>query len=292
MINLNALVYFVETARLRSFTQAAHTLGVSQSTVSKMIKTLENSVGDALIVRQSKPFKLTAIGEHLYSKGQHILQAITELEHDVHAMQGLKMGRLRIGIPPMVNLLLTQTLKQFRHRYPSIDLIISEPPGPMIEQEVAAGRLDFGFSIAPIEQGLGLKQDVFADFPLYAIAQQHVVKRLTHPLTLNQLAKHNLLLLNDDFGITRLLKLHFAKANATPNIYAQSSQWDWLISMAQAGLGIALLPEPFTQQLPTGMACRPIEDPTLRWQVMLLWDALYLSDSAEAWLTMCTPTRR
>src|SRR5699024_366049 len=78
MINLNALVYFVETARLRSFTQAAHTLGVSQSTVSKMIKTLENSVGDALIVRQSKPFKLTAIGEHLYSKGQHILQAITE----------------------------------------------------------------------------------------------------------------------------------------------------------------------------------------------------------------------
>src|SRR5699024_12714785 len=86
------------------------------SDLSKMIKTLENSVGDALIVRQSKPFKLTAIGEHLYSKGQHILQAITELEHDVHAMQGLKMDRLRIGIHPMVNLLLTQTLKQFHHR--------------------------------------------------------------------------------------------------------------------------------------------------------------------------------
>lgn len=287
MLNLNALVYFVETARLRSFTQAAHTLGVSQSTVSKMVKNLENDLGDVLIVRQSTPLKLTAIGEHLYKKGQHILQAITELEHDVHAMQSLKMGRLRIGIPPMVNLLLTQTLKQFRQRYPDIALVINEPPGPMIEQEVAAGRLDFGFSIAPIEQDLALKQEVFADFPLYAIAQQHVIDRLNNPLTLPQLANKNLLLLNEDFGITRLLNLHFAKANVTPTIYAQSSQWDWLISMAQAGLGIALLPEPFTEQLPAGMACRPIEDSTLRWQVVLLWDALYLSDSAQAWLEMC-----
>lgn len=287
MLNLNALVYFVETARLRSFTQAAHTLGVSQSTVSKMIKNLENDLGDLLIVRQSSPLKLTAIGEHLYKKGQHILQAITELEHDVHAMQSLKKGRLRIGIPPMVNLLLTQTLKQFRERYPDIALMISEPPGPMIEKEVAAGRLDFGFSIAPIEQDLALKQDVFADFPLYAIAQKHAINRLSKPLTLAQLANKNLLLLNEDFGITRLLNLHFAKANVTPTIYAQSSQWDWLISMAQAGLGIALLPEPFTEQLPAGMACRPITDPALRWQVVLLWDALYLSDSAQAWLEMC-----
>lgn len=287
MLNLNALVYFVETARLRSFTQAAHTLGVSQSTVSKMVKNLENDLGDVLIVRQSTPLKLTAIGEHLYKKGQHILQAITELEHDVHAMQSLKMGRLRIGIPPMVNLLLTHTLKQFRERYPDIALVINEPPGPMIEKEVAAGRLDFGFSIAPVEQGLALKQEVFADFPLYAIAQQHVIDRLNNPLTLAQLANKNLLLLNEDFGITRLLNLHFAKANVTPTIYAQSSQWDWLISMAQAGLGIALLPEPFTEQLPAGMACRQIEDPTLRWQVVLLWDALYLSDSEQAWLEMC-----
>lgn len=80
----------------------------------------------------------------------------------------------------------------------------------------------------------------------------------------------------------------FAKEQLHPNIYAQSSQWDWIISMAQAGLGVALLPEPFCSRLPPELVYRVVEESEpLRWEVALLWNGRYLSQAARAWLDSC-----
>lgn len=284
MINTNALVYFVEAARLRSLTAAAQSLGVSQSTVSKMIKKLEDELGEEVLIRHKKPPRLTALGEHLYEKGREILLALEQLEQDVLAIQSLKKGRLRIGLPPMVNVLFTQVIKEFRQQHPAIELNISELPGPLIEKAIADQQLDFGFSIAPVEQDLALLQEPFVAFPIYAIGSSERIHALKTPLQLAQLSKKPLLLLNDEFALTRLLRLHFTRAKLPMQIYAQSNQWDWLVSMAQAGLGITLLPEPFLARLPKELAYKPISEPNLLWQVTLLWDGRYLSDASRAWL--------
>lgn len=288
MINVIALEYFVETVRLNSFTAAAQYLGVSQSTVSKMVKSLETDIGEILIVRSGKPLLLSDAGRVLYDKGSELLVSLRRLEQEVHAVQALKKGYLKIGIPPMVNLLFTAVVKDFRERYPTILLEISEPPGPAIEQLVAKNELDLGFSIAPADKSLALSYETVASYDVYAVATPELLPRSKGPLSLALVAKSPLLLLNDDFGLTRLLRQKFTTAQLKPHIYAQSSQWDWVISMAQAGLGVALLPEPFCARLPNDLVYRVIEEPTpLRWEVLLLWNGRYLSQAARAWLESC-----
>ena len=288
LINVIALEYFVETVRLNSFTAAAQYLGVSQSTVSKMVKNLETDIGESLIIRSGKPLLLSDAGQVLYEKGTEVLAALKRLKKEVHAVQALEKGHLKIGIPPMVNLLFTEVVKEFREQYPSITLAISEPPGPAIEQLVAKNELDLGFSIAPVDQRLSLRHEVVASYAVYAIALPELLPRSNSALDLKAIAKKPLLLLNDDFGLTRLLRQRFTTEQLSPTIYAQSSQWDWLISMAKAGLGVALLPEPFCARLPADLVYRVIEEPVpLEWEVALLWNGRYLSQTARAWLECC-----
>lgn len=288
MLNIIALRYFVETVRLGSFTAAAQSLSVGQSTVSKMVRTLEDQVGETLIIRNGKPLLLSDVGQVLFEKGSVLLQDVMRLEQEVHAVQALTKGQLKVGIPPMINLLFTTALKAFRERYPAISLHVIEQPGPAIEQLVALEKLDLGFSIAPVAPDLDLQKNRVASYPVYALGLPELLPRSNAPISLQQLSKKPLLLLNDDFGLTRLIRHHLLLEQLQPRIYAQSSQGDWLISMAQAGLGIAVLPQPFCQRLPENLVFRVIEQQApLHWEVVMLWNGRYLSQAAKAWLECC-----
>lgn len=290
MLNVIALRYFVETVRLGSFTAAAQSLQVGQSTVSKMVRNLEDQLGETLIVRSGKPLLLSDVGQVLFEKGSQLLWDLARLEQEVHAVQALSKGQLKIGIPPMINLLFTAALKEFRERYPTIQVQIIEQPGPAIERLVALGELDMGFSIAPIATDLRLAHNAVVNYLVYAVGVPELLPRNKAPISLQQLSKKPLLFLNDDFGLTRLLRQHLLLEQLEPKVYAQSSQADWLISMAQAGLGIAVLPQPLCQRLPEDLVVRVIEQSQpLHWEVVMLWNGRYLSQAAKAWLECCLP---
>lgn len=290
MINVMGLRYFVETVRLGSFTAAAQSLQVGQSTVSKMVRNLEDQLGETLIIRSGKPLILSDAGQVLFEKGSQLLLDLKRLEQEVHAVQALSKGQLKLGIPPMINLLFTEALKEFRERYPTIQLQIIEQPGPAIEQLVAMGELDIGFSIAPIASDLKLAQNPVASYLVYALALPELLPRSKAPISLQQLSKKPLLFLNEDFGLTRLIRRHLLLEQLEPKIYAQSSQGDWLISMAQAGLGVAVLPQPLCQRLPENLVMRVLEQgEPLHWEVVMLWNGRYLSQAAKVWLECCIP---
>src|SRR5690606_20594753 len=96
-------------------------------------------------------------------------------------------------------------------------------------------------------------------------------------------------LLDDDFALARLLDRQFQAAGFEPLIAARSGQWDWILSMAQAGMGIALLPEPFIRDpAALGLDARPLGPDTLSWDIALLSAAWpMLGHAAQAWVDLC-----
>jgi DNA-binding transcriptional LysR family regulator len=58
-LDIRSLRYFVTTVQLNSFTQAAESMYVTQSTISKMVRQLEEEVGEALLIRQGRKLVLT-----------------------------------------------------------------------------------------------------------------------------------------------------------------------------------------------------------------------------------------
>lgn len=287
-MDIRSLRYFVETVRLSSFTQAAESLHLTQSTISKMVRQLEDEVGAQLLVRDGRKLTLTDTGRIVYQHGQEMLANMRQLTLEVRDTQALQRGSLTVGIPPMINVLFTPVLKAFRARHPNISLTLQEDTGQQIERKVAGGELEIGMTVLPADPELDLVTVAVASYPIWALAEPGTFQKNRTTLPFKALAGLPLVLLKDEFALTRSLRQHFAQAGFTPTIAAQSGQWDWLVAMASAGLGVALLPEPFIHRL----AGEPLEavrivEPELAWQVAHIWSGRYLSHAARAWLEVC-----
>ena len=111
------------------------------------------------------------------------------------------------------------------------------------------------------------------------------------PLT--ALRDEPLLLLGDDFSLTRRIREACVVAGFEARIAAQSSQWDFLVALAAAGLGTTLIPAPLLARLNIGdeLLVRPLlaaPDSPLDWNVALIWKpGRYMSHAARAWVKVC-----
>lgn len=80
----------------------------------------------------------------------------------------------------------------------------------------------------------------------------------------------------------------FSAHEIKPRIAVRSGQWDFLAAMVQAGVGVAILPEPVCEKLDkTTLMWLPLQS-ELRWQLGMIWrEGVYLSQSAQAWIACC-----
>lgn len=286
-MDLKALRYFVETARHGSFTQAAAHLFVTQSTVSKMVRQLEDEIGQTLLIREGRSVRMTDAGRIVFERGQEAIGVMQRLKRDVADLADLAQGELRVGIPPMVNLFFPALIQRFKAQHPHIALSIEEAGGQVIEQRVASGELEVGVTVLPLVEGSPLAFAELGRFPLCLVGTaQSPWARLKQP-GLASLHGQPVVMLQDDYSLTRRLKAAFLEAGVAPQIVAQSGQWDFLVSMAMAGMGTALLPRPLLDRLhlPDEVVVRPLRAPDVMWQVGQIWmPDRYLSHAARAWL--------
>lgn len=289
-MDVRALRYFVETVRTASFTQAARALFVTQSTVSKMIRQLEDEVGTPLLIRDGHTARPTDTGRIVYERGLHILGAMRQLDAEVREAVDLQRGELEVGIPPMINLLFTPVVKRFRERHPHIRLSLREDTGQAVERLVAAGELEVGATVLPIQDPGPLQATRFGSYALWVIGPPAAAWAGKTALPLTALRDLPLLLPTDDFALTRRLRPAGAPAGFAPRIAAQSAHWDFLAAMASADLGVALLPEPLVQRLKTrGLSTARLAKAGLQWEIghIRVRDR-YLSHAARAWLEVAT----
>lgn len=287
-MDIRSLRYFVTTVQLNSFTQAAESMHVTQSTISKMVRQLESEVGEALLIRQGRKLVLTDAGRIVFERGQEMLNSMRLLTAELHDTRALQRGSLAVGIPPMINLLFTPVLKAFRERHPDIELILREDTGQVIERLVASGELEVGMTVSPVDPALDLQSMEVASFPIWAVAKPNTFRSNMTTIRLADLESMPLVFLRDEFALTRALRQVFQQHGLTPMVAAQSGQWDWLVSMASAGVGVALLPEPFIHRLcETEVAAVRVVEPDIYWRLAHVWNGRYLSHAARAWVELC-----
>lgn len=288
-MDVRALRYFVETVRHASFTQAAKALFVTQSTVSKMIRQLEEEAGTPLLIRDGHTARPTDTGRVMYQRGLQVLETMRQLSEELRQTADLRRGALEVGIPPMINLLFTPVVKRFREQHPDIHLTLREGTGQAVEGLVASGELELGATILPVAPDSSLAVQPFGNYPIWVIGPPDAPWAGKTSLPLAALRDARLLIPTDDFAMTRRLRQAFADAGFQPGIAAQSAHWDFLVAMASAGLGVALLPEPLMQRMKTrGLSTAKLAKSGMQWEVGHIWQQSgYLSYAARAWLDVC-----
>ena len=114
---------FARVAETRSFTQAAHTLHMSKTTVTQLVQLLEARLRVKLLNRTTRKVNVTADGAAYYERVVRLLADLDDAEASVSSGSAAPRGRLRVDVPsPLARLILVPALPAFHARYPDIQL--------------------------------------------------------------------------------------------------------------------------------------------------------------------------
>lgn len=272
-MNLNQLEYFIELADQKNFTKAAEDLFVSQSTISKSIRALEEEYGVTLIDRNAKKFQLTTEGEIFYKSARQILLNYNEETMELHSMLKSKKGTLCIGIPPVtITACFSPIIYQYRHRYPDIHLKISEVGANNVRNLLADGTLDLGAVINPFDD------DDFVAMPPLVKSEAVLLVPESHRLAKQpdvrfaELKGERFMILTSDYMLHDIIINDCLQSGFTPDIQFESSQWDLLVEMVAMNQGISILPKPIVDKFwyPQIRAIH-LKDPVFPWEPVIIY---------------------
>ncbi|MGF6209288.1 LysR family transcriptional regulator [Pseudomonas sp. ADAK2] len=128
--SLQGLQALVEVADSGSFTQAAHTLCLTQSAVSRKIQQLESHFGVSLFIRSSRSLQLTVEGEQVLASARNILEQLKTLEDRLSPQK--RPFRIRMHVSLAVRWLLPK-LSDFYLRHPDVSLSIETVATEIVE---------------------------------------------------------------------------------------------------------------------------------------------------------------
>lgn len=282
-----ALRAFVEVVRQGGFSRAAKTVFVTQSTVSKAVRQLEEHLGFQLLERIGHQSRLTAAGEIVYRRGVAILSQGEDLRAELEELRGLKGGVLRLGVPLMgSNTLLARWFASYRSLYPGVEIRLVEHGSKRLEELVLAGELDLAASLLPVGDEFAWQELRREPIDLLLCIDHPLAKRPR--LAFRELAGEPFVLYGPGFALNPIIREACRESGFTPKIAAQSSQADFIIELVAANLGVCLLPRMIINQRPHPSTKRiPIDQPTIYWHIALIWRrAGYLSHAAQAWLEL------
>ncbi len=283
------LTYFIEVARRKSFTKASQLLHVSQPSISKVIKTLENELGVTLFERLGREIELTDIGHAVFKRAQSVVSEFHDLSNEIHDVVSIKHGEITIGLPPMVgSRFFPSIIGKFKKTYPQVMLKLIEVGSKQVELDVKNGLLDIGVIALPLTE---------SDIESFTFVKEElkVVLRRDHPLanseklSLDKLRDEDFILYSNDFSLNGLIYKECQKNNFSPTIVCQSSQWDFIAETVDAGLGIALLPETICKELdPKRLLSIPLYNALIPWNLAIIWKKnKYQSFATREWLKLC-----
>ena len=121
-MELRQLKYFVEVARLGSFSMASKALFITQSTISQQIQKLEEELGVELLSRDTRHVVLSDYGEQFYPCAVQVLEEARAGVERIRDVNALKIGTLSIGATYSFGPLLKRTVQDFYKQFPNIRL--------------------------------------------------------------------------------------------------------------------------------------------------------------------------
>ncbi len=122
-MQLSQINAFIAVAELESFSLAAEKLHITQPAVSKRIRRLENNLNAELFDRIGKRSILTPNGKAFKPHAERILQELKSYRSGLSRQQDTPSGSLSFATSHHIGLhRLPQTLREFKIRYPQVDL--------------------------------------------------------------------------------------------------------------------------------------------------------------------------
>jgi DNA-binding transcriptional LysR family regulator len=154
MVLLHALGTIVRAVETGSFTAVARETNSNSASVTRLLRQLEAHYGMRMLHRRTRRLRLTDDGECPLVQARGITEAAEDIEAALGRRKTAPTGRVRVGPPPGMAILVTSRLSTWLRHFPglSVELVIGELFGDLVEARldlvVRNGRPENGSSVA------------------------------------------------------------------------------------------------------------------------------------------------
>ena len=151
-MEIRVLEYFLMAAREENITRAARLLHMTQPTLSRQIKELEEELGTKLFVRHSHSVSLTPDGMRLRKRAEEVVDMIEKTEAEFAVKEESVEGDVHIGAgETRVMRHVAEVIHELRKDYPNIHIHLYSGNLEDVAERLDKGLLDFGVLIQPAD---------------------------------------------------------------------------------------------------------------------------------------------
>lgn len=243
-MDLWQLRIFCRVVELKSFSKTAHSVHLSQPTVSSHIKDLEEHYGCRLLDRLSREAVPTQAGKILYEYASKILAMTEQAQNAISEHQGVVKGRLVVGgstipggylLPPLVG--------KFIKRFPEVRISLTHGDTQSVIDDVLDGRVEFGVVGALSPEPYLFQEPLFED-------EMGLIVPADHPwasrkmVTFGELAAEPFIVRESGSGTLRSIREEMGRKKARIedfHLVAEMGSTAAVIHGIRGGAGVSIL---------------------------------------------------
>jgi DNA-binding transcriptional LysR family regulator len=280
-MNIFQLETLIAVAEKGNFSNAALSLEVSQSAVSRAIASLEKELGVPLLLRGRFGARPSLVGERIIAYARKMLQLRESIDYEINLEKGLQGGKVRIAsFRSAATHLLPPAIARFSEQFPHVGLEISEDDPSGVEQALREGHADIGLLPLPRSEEFDTWEIARDE---YVVLLPKSVGELSAQLTWKELSTFSFILFNYA-ECTSAVRDHWAQWQQSLRVAYVVKEDSTIVSMVAQGLGAAILPRLAAIPIPEEIQVKKLPVPLERVIGAAIWSNALHSPAVFAFL--------
>lgn len=282
-MDIRQMRYFVTIVEEGTITAAAKKLHISQPPLSAQMHQLEEELGVTLFERGARGITLTEAGSLLHRYALELLELESQAKEEVSNLRLGKKGSVRIGMVSSCYCKeLFLGLQKFREAEPDVELKIFDANTFELLEMLCRDKIELAFIRTPYPShhydSVRVRQDTMCAACLPELFQVVSGSQKENTISLRQLIGNPLIVYRRR---EQQIRSAFSNMNLTPDIICVNDDARTCLMLAQAGLGIALVPESVTDWMPSLFSHRIADDSLLNQLNLIKGKDTLVSQSAR-----------
>ncbi|WP_169081419.1 LysR family transcriptional regulator [Paenibacillus sp. PL91] len=238
-MELLQLQYFLAVARLEHVTEAARSLHVTQSSLSKTIQRLEEDLGVPLFDRIGRRLRLNEFGSRFLRRAERALFELEQGKQEISDLSSPEHGTLELAVTTASTL--PKILREFRKKRPYIQFHVQMLTTQEMVTLLHRGEVDFCLSSPPIQgDDIGC-QIVYIDPILVAVPKGHRLADRSS-VSLSELRDEWFVGVKKGYGTRDLVDAICKSVGFAPKYVYEGDEPARLSTLVEAEIGIAFIP--------------------------------------------------
>lgn len=234
---------FLAIVKYNHFTLASQELYISQSSISKHIKSLEKELGVELFNREHRSIKLTEAGEDFYKFASKSIADYKNIMANMKKYSCEESSSISIGvIDTMVEYGVASLISDFQKQYPHIQIDLIERPNSTIIDYLKESVLNIGFINSNYEHKTILDLHKIIDDDLVLVTSKKHNLYAKDNIDIFDTSKEKYICVNGDYYLHSVFLNTWGNLNYFPSTLYIDSQTKTLLALVSENIGITLSP--------------------------------------------------